>query len=817
MRRRHLSLLLTLGVLASVVAAACVSGASVAGTTTSSQTAIQAAEIAGAQAVEAATSTPAEPAQGATSTTAGAGPVAQAPGASPAPGASQPPPPPGGGQGGTGGGNPPATGSGPGYTIEQAISDKAQSTTIAFDALGFLTGSLSSDSFFPPGKVADFWGFQYLRDNDPTEMGHNTDFLTSASLNMLATLTTAQRASLIALAKSQVASINDYGYKRFVLMSAFRRLLAGDLPTGTTGLSESAVKAFSAELYALDGKISLERAQVMGPMLASLTSTQRASLDAMKGTGMSTWPTAQETDDLRGLSRDEKVAVMTYAGDMFSWYVGSVEADTYFCPERHGTYFGSFYLKDAPAVGNPGYSIGTTITADLGATLLSKLDATQAASISGLVESQRTALAQIVETRRAVSTELRKLQSGATIDTAAVAALMKTYGELDGSIVYQYATAFAAVGKTLTDAERADLMTMRTTLLGDLAEPTSAFLFSQPIAMPTIPSTDFLFGTGATGGSGGSGGSGAVAPTSAALRVTAGSATGTATKVQNGSSVTITARVVPASAGTTVRLYQRIGKTGAWTSVATGSTGASGVATWSRVVSVPTAAEGYGRYVYFKASAATTSGSAVRWSNAVRVVAAPGAAISSGATGGSPAATPTSSAAPAMGSFAVSSPVVTAGGTLPVAYTCDGAAESPPLAWSGAPAGTVSFAVVMHTQPPDGDAHWYWVLYDIASGVDHLDANAAPPATVGTNSVNGRNEYAPPCSQGPGPKTYTFTVYALSARPDLTDATKVSRPVLLAALEGHVLAQATMDVTYSRAGTDGAGSPPPPAQASPQP
>ena len=41
---------------------------------------------------------------------------------------------------------------------------------------------------------------------------------------------------------------------------------------------------------------------------------------------------------------------MTYAGDIYSWYAGSVEADVYFCPERHGTYFGSFYLKDTPVM-----------------------------------------------------------------------------------------------------------------------------------------------------------------------------------------------------------------------------------------------------------------------------------------------------------------------------------------------------------------------------------------------------------------------------------------------------------------------------------
>ena len=56
--------------------------------------------------------------------------------------------------------------------MEQTLSDQAQGMTIAFDGLAFLTGSVGADSFLPPGKVADFSGFQYLRDNDPTGLGH---------------------------------------------------------------------------------------------------------------------------------------------------------------------------------------------------------------------------------------------------------------------------------------------------------------------------------------------------------------------------------------------------------------------------------------------------------------------------------------------------------------------------------------------------------------------------------------------------------------------------------------------------------------------
>ena len=382
---------------------------------------------------------------------------------------------------------------GPAYTIEQAISDKAQLNTIAFDALGFWTGSLGSDSFFPPGKVADMWGFQYLRDNDPSAMGHNTDFLTKASSNMLNVLTAKQRAALVALGKAQVANVNTYADKRFVLMSGFRRLLSDDLPAGTTALSASAVATYSAQLYKLDGQMVLARAKVMGPMLASLTTAQRAKLDSYVGKGMTSWPTASEPTDLRGLSRDVKEAVMTYAGDMFSWYAGSIEADTYFCPERHGTYFGSFYLKDAPAVGNPGYSIDTTLTGNLGAALLAVLDPEQAALITGLVDQNRTSLGRIVETRRAVAAKLRVAMTGGTIDAAGVATLMTTYGRLDGAMVASYATAFAEVGQSLTDAQRAELETMRTKLLGNLSLPAGAYRYSTPIPMPVIGSTDFLF------------------------------------------------------------------------------------------------------------------------------------------------------------------------------------------------------------------------------------------------------------------------------------------------------------------------------------
>jgi hypothetical protein len=383
---------------------------------------------------------------------------------------------------------------GPGtFTISQTLSDGAQMNTIAFDGLAFLTGSMGADSFFPPGKVADFWGFQYLRDNDPSEMGHNTDFLTRASLNMLYVLTTTQRAELIALAQSQVEQINQYATNRFILMKAFRRQLAGDLPDGSSGLDKAAVMAYSAQLYRLDGEISYARAQMMGKILSELDDTQRAYLDAMVGQGMLTWPVVGEPDELRGLDQDVKVAVMTYAGDLFSWYAGSVEADVYFCPERQGTYFGSFYMKDAPAVGNPGYSIPVTLTADMGATFLQTITPVNAEIITGLVSEQKSTLYEIVDRRQDVSLLLRQFISGTVPSESEVLSLMERYGELDGDIVYRYATAFAQINQNLDETQQAELAALRIKILGDLSVPSGAFSYAEPISIPVIANTDFLF------------------------------------------------------------------------------------------------------------------------------------------------------------------------------------------------------------------------------------------------------------------------------------------------------------------------------------
>jgi len=149
--------------------------------------------------------------------------------------------------------------------------------------------------------------------------------------------------------------------------------------------------------------------------------------------------------------------------------------------------------------------------------------------------------------------------------------------------------------------------------------------------------------------------------------------------------------------------------------------------------------------------------------------------------------------------FTLTSSDVVEGGTLPKDYTCDGTSSTLPLSWSGTPAGTQGFAVIMHTVPGPGSTHWYWEVYNIPVSVTALPRNVKNIGTLGNNSVNGQTAYAPPCSKGPGPKIYTYTVYALSATPTITATPQaVSRDVLLAAVKDITLASATLNVTYSR-------------------
>ena len=376
------------------------------------------------------------------------------------------------------------------YSLAQAVSDRAQLNTIAFAGLAFLTGDFGYDTFLPPGKVSDYFGFQYLRDIDVREGGHNTNFLTRIAHNMLAMLNDEQRGQLLALAKRQEADIRRFAEMRWPLIKAFRLNLEGQPPVAAGVLDRQAISRYSADLYALDGQLSYERAKVMAAVLRSLSDAQRRTLAALKFGDSATWPDSVEPPRRNGLSHTANVAMMTYASEMFSWAAGSLEADTYFCPERHGMYFGGFGMKTAPAMGKRDYSISTTLTGNSGEAFLALLDERQRRLMTALPDLQRQDLNEIVRIRREIASELRRFLAGEPADQARVIALSRRYGELDGNLSYLYATAFAKVGQSLSAQQKAHLDGLRKF---DPAEPKGPFLYSSPIAMPKIDGLERFF------------------------------------------------------------------------------------------------------------------------------------------------------------------------------------------------------------------------------------------------------------------------------------------------------------------------------------
>ena len=149
--------------------------------------------------------------------------------------------------------------------------------------------------------------------------------------------------------------------------------------------------------------------------------------------------------------------------------------------------------------------------------------------------------------------------------------------------------------------------------------------------------------------------------------------------------------------------------------------------------------------------------------------------------------------------FTASSTAFTNNGTLPKLYTCDSTGISPKLSWINAPAGTTSFAVVMHHIPPTPPNHVYLLLYNIPVTVTSIPDAVSGIGLFGLNTVNDQQSYTPPCSQGPGPKLYTITVYALSSAPVFTvPASQVTRDIFLAAITSITLASSALNITYSR-------------------
>ncbi|MDA8107734.1 MAG: YbhB/YbcL family Raf kinase inhibitor-like protein [Betaproteobacteria bacterium] len=151
-------------------------------------------------------------------------------------------------------------------------------------------------------------------------------------------------------------------------------------------------------------------------------------------------------------------------------------------------------------------------------------------------------------------------------------------------------------------------------------------------------------------------------------------------------------------------------------------------------------------------------------------------------------------------SFKLTSSAFAEGGAIPSKYTCDGSDVSPPLAWSGVPAGAKSLALIVDDpDAPDPAAPkmtWvHWVVYEIPPSQSAIAEGAQPPGAKGGLNDWKRTGYGGPCPPI-GRHRYFFKLYALDTMlPDLGRATKAQ---LEKAMQGHVLAEARLIGTYQK-------------------
>jgi Raf kinase inhibitor-like YbhB/YbcL family protein len=155
----------------------------------------------------------------------------------------------------------------------------------------------------------------------------------------------------------------------------------------------------------------------------------------------------------------------------------------------------------------------------------------------------------------------------------------------------------------------------------------------------------------------------------------------------------------------------------------------------------------------------------------------------------------------------ITSTAFQAGGSIPSKYTCEDRDLSPPLAWSGAPAGTKTFALIVDDPDAPDPAkpqrvYVHWVVYNIPAATVALAENASkkglPKGAVQGKNDWGKAEYGGPCPPI-GRHRYFFKLYALDT--ELTGLSSPTKGDIERAMSGHVLDSGELIGTYQKAST----------------
>ena len=152
--------------------------------------------------------------------------------------------------------------------------------------------------------------------------------------------------------------------------------------------------------------------------------------------------------------------------------------------------------------------------------------------------------------------------------------------------------------------------------------------------------------------------------------------------------------------------------------------------------------------------------------------------------------------------FVLTSDAFGPGAAIPSKYTCDGQDVSPPLDWSGQPAKTAAFALLVQDPDAPSGVFTHWVVFNLPAGVHILPESTSQAERLGDGGVQGRGDsrqigYYGPCPPPGKPHRYVFSLYALDRM--LSLAPGATQQQVTDAMRGRVLGQAQLVGIYQRA------------------
>lgn len=140
------------------------------------------------------------------------------------------------------------------------------------------------------------------------------------------------------------------------------------------------------------------------------------------------------------------------------------------------------------------------------------------------------------------------------------------------------------------------------------------------------------------------------------------------------------------------------------------------------------------------------------------------------------------------------------GGVIPLKFTSHGQNVQPDFTILGAPANTVSYAIIFHDMEVSVDKNGtdvtHWVAYDIPS--PKIEEGKLPAGSVNGKNIRGQAAY-----MGSGAPLkdryhhYMFEFYALDAKLGLPEG--ATRAEVTKAMEGHVIGKAAYVGRYANA------------------